>query len=130
MNYFNDSKNFGTEIVFRSLCKLHFVFADSHVQPDTKLWRRDKNTLSQGLHPTPYCEDVRIGHSRMWITCGRVNCVIVSLDKFRQNVNIYVSILVREKSVQSISDRIVSMFHDRIFHIGFFTNLKLNALIT
>ena len=58
MDYFKDPKYFGTEIVFFSLCKLHFLFADSHVLPDTKLGLRDSNTLPLGLHPTPYSEDV------------------------------------------------------------------------
>jgi hypothetical protein len=50
----NDPKYFGTEIVFRGLGKLHFVSADTHVLPDTKLGCRDSNTLSPGFHPAPY----------------------------------------------------------------------------
>ena len=130
MNYFNDPKYFGTEIVFRSFCKPHFLFADSHVVPDTKLGRLDSNTLSLGIHPTPYCEDVRIGHSRRRHTCSRVNCVIVGLDKFRQNGNIAVGISGCKIFEKSISDRPVSTFHDRTFHIRISANLKLNALIT
>jgi len=119
MNYFNNHKYFGTEIVFCTLWKLHFLFADSHVLPDTKLGRRDSNTLTLGLHPTPYCEDVSIGHSRRLHACSRVNCVIVSLDKFRQNVNISVRVPERKISVKSISGRPVGVFNDCTFLIGF-----------
>ena len=99
MSYFNDPNYFGTEILFCSLCKLNFLFADSHMLPDTKLGRRDTKTLPLRLHPTSYYEDVNIGHARRCHICGRVNCVIVSLDKFRQNVYIAVRILESEKSV-------------------------------
>ena len=110
INYFNNSTYFGTEIMFCSLCKLQFLFADSHVLPDTKLGLRDSNTLTLGLHPTPYFEEVSVGQSQRFHTCGRVNCVIVSLDKFRQNFDIAVRIFEREKSVQFICDRPVSTF--------------------
>ena len=90
MNYFNDAKYFGTEIVFCSLCKLHFLFADSHVLPDKKLGLRDSNTLPLGLHPPTYGEHVGIGHSRRCNAFGRMNRVIISLHKFRQNFNISV----------------------------------------
>ena len=130
MNYFNNHKYFGTEIVFCTLWKLHFLFADSHVLPDTKLGRRDSNTLTLGLHPTPYCEDVSIGHSRRLHACSRVNCVIVSLDKFRQNVYIAVRIRGRKKFEKSISDRPVNTFHDRTLHIKISAYMKLNAVIT
>ena len=93
MNYFNDPKYFGTEIMFRGFGKLHFLFADTHVLPDTNLSRRDSKTLPLGLLPTPYGEDVSIGHSRRRHACGRVKRVIVGLDKFRQNVYISVGIL-------------------------------------
>jgi hypothetical protein len=130
MNYFNDPKYFGTEIVFRSFCKPHFLFADSHVVPDTKLGRRDSTTLPLGLHPAPYCEDVSVGHSRRRHACSCLNCDIVSTDKFLQNVNIAVRILERKISEKSISDSPVSTFHDRTFNIGIFAKLILNALLT
>ena len=87
MNYFNDPKYFGTEIVFGGFGKLHFLFADTQVQPDTKLGCRDSNPQSPGFHPAPYCEDVSVGKSLRRHTSCRVDCVI-SLDKFRQNVYI------------------------------------------
>ena len=128
MNYFNIPKYFGAEIVFCGL--LHFLFADYHVLPDTKLGRRDSNTLSLGLHPTPYSEDVSIVHSRRRRACSLVNRVIVSLDKFRQNVYISVRISDRGKFEKSLSDRPLGTFHDGTFHIGIFENLELNVLIT
>jgi hypothetical protein len=88
MNYFNDPKYFRTEIVFGGNCKFHFVFANTHVLPNTKLGSRDSNPQSPGFHPAPYCEDVSVGHSRRQHTSYRVDCVIVSLDKFRQKVYI------------------------------------------
>ena len=96
MNYFNDPHYFDTEFVFRSLCKLHFLLADSHMLPDKNLDRRDSKTLPLDLHTAPYSEDVSIGHSRRCYTCGRVDCVIVSLDKFRHIVYIAVRILERK----------------------------------
>ena len=130
MNYFKTPNYFGIGIVFCSLCKLHFLVDDSHVLPDTKLGRLDSNTPPLGLHPTPYCEEVSIGHTRRRHACSRVNRVIVSLDKFRQNGNISVLVPERKISIQSIPDRPMGTFHDRIFHIGISANLKLNALIT
>jgi hypothetical protein len=88
MNYFNDRKYFGTEIVVGGLGKFHFFFADTHVLPDTKLGFRDSNPQSPGFHPAPYCEDVSVGHSRRRHTSCPVDCVIISLDKFLQNVYI------------------------------------------
>jgi hypothetical protein len=73
MNYFNDPKYFGTEIVFRGFGKLHFLFADTHVLPDTKLWCRDSNPLSPGFHPAPYCEDFSVGYTRRRHTSCRVD---------------------------------------------------------
>jgi len=130
MNYFNDPKYFGTEIVFRCFCKPHFPFADNHVLPDTKIGCRDSNPLSLGLHPAPYCEDVIDGQSRRRHTSCRVDCAIVSLVNIRQDIYIAVCINVRKISERSISDRPVSTFYDRTFHIGISKNLKLNALIT
>ena len=95
--------------------------------PYTKLGRRDSNTLALGLHPTPYCEDVTIGHSRRRHTCSRVNCVLVSLDKFQQKVYIAVGILVRKKIEKSITDRPVSTFYDRTFHIRFEIECPFNV---
>jgi len=51
MNYFDDPKYFGTEIVFGGLGKFHFLFADTHVLPDTKLGCRDSNPQSPGFIP-------------------------------------------------------------------------------
>ena len=93
MIYCNVPKYFGTEIVSCSLCKLHFLFADSHVLPDTKHRHSDSNTLTLGLHPTPNCEDVSNGHSRRRHACIRVDRVIVSFNKFRENVYTAVRIL-------------------------------------
>ena len=62
MIYFNDPKYFGTEIVLGGLDKFHFLFADTHVLPNTKLSCRNSNPLPPNLHPTPYCEDVSVGH--------------------------------------------------------------------
>ena len=130
MKYFNNPIHFGTEIVFCSLCKIRFLFADSQVRPDTKLGRRESNTLPLGLHPTPYYENVSIGQSRRLHACVRVNRVIASLDKIRQNVYITVRILEPKISVECVSDRPVGTFHDRTFHIWIFVNLKLNAFMT
>jgi len=88
MNYFNDQKYFGTEIVFGGLSKFHFLFADTHVLPDTKIGCCDSNLQSPGFHRALYCEDVSDGHSRRHHTSCRVGCAIISLDKFRQNVYI------------------------------------------
>jgi len=60
----------------------------------------------------------------------RVDCVIVSLDKFRQDIYIAVGILERKISEKSTSDRPVSTFYELTFHDGISENLKLNALIT
>jgi len=129
MNYFKI-----LNISVLKLCPATFAnfsfSSESYVLPDTKLGRCDSHTLPLGLHPTPYCEDVSIGHSRRCHACSRVNRVIVSLDKFRQNVNISVRVPERKISVQTISDRPLGTFHDRTFHIGIYANLKLNALIT
>ena len=88
MYYFNDRKYFGTKIVFSGFCKLHFLFSDTHMLPDTKLGCRDSNPQSPDFHPAPYCEDVSVGHSRRCPTSCPVDCVIVSPDKFRHNVYI------------------------------------------
>jgi len=37
MNYINDPKYFGTEIVFRGFGKHHFLFGETHVLPATIL---------------------------------------------------------------------------------------------
>jgi len=103
MNYFNDPKYFGTEVVLCSLCKLHFLFVDSLVLPDTKLGCRDTKTLPLGLHPTPYGEEFNIDHSRRRHACGPVNLVIVSLDKFRQNVYIYLYLYLNVKYLKMLS---------------------------
>jgi hypothetical protein len=62
MNYFNDPKYFGTDIVFRCFSKPHFLFADTHVLSDTKIGCRDSNPQFPGFHPAPYCEEVIVGH--------------------------------------------------------------------
>jgi hypothetical protein len=130
MNYFNNPKYFGTEIVFRGFCKPHFLFADTKVLPDTKLGCCDSNPLYPCFHPAKYCEDVNVGHSRLRHTSFRVDCVIVSLDKFRQNVYIPVRIGERKISQTSISDRPVSTIYDRAFHVGISGNFKIYAHIT
>jgi len=107
-----------------SLWTLHFLFVDSHVLPDTKHDRSDTNTLPVDLHPTIFCVDESIGHSRRRYACGRMNRVIVSLDKFRQNVYISVGIFICKILVQSISDYPMSMFHDRTFDFGMFAIWK------
>jgi hypothetical protein len=94
MNYFKNPKYLGTEIVFRVLDKFHFLFSDTHVLRDTNLGCLDSNLLSPGFHPAPYCEDFSVGHSLRRHTICRVDCVIVSLDKFRQNV--YIPLGIRE----------------------------------
>ena len=92
MNYFNDPKYFGTEIVFGGIGKFRFLFADTHVLPNRKLGCRDSNPLSPGLIFAPYCVVVSIGHSRRRHTSFRVDFVIISPDKFRQNIYIPVGI--------------------------------------
>jgi hypothetical protein len=129
MNYINDPKYFGTAIVFCSLCKILFIFADSHVLPDTKLGRRDSNTQPLGLQQTPFFEAVCMGHTRRHHVCSRVSRVIVSLDQFRQNIYIFLRISERKIYSQSIYDRPVGTFHDRTFQIAISANLKQNALI-
>ena len=84
MNYVNDPEYFGTEIMFCSHCNLQFLFAYSHVLPDTKLGFRDSNPQFPEFHPASYSEDVCVGHSRRRHT-SCVDCVIIILDKFRQN---------------------------------------------
>jgi len=84
MYYFKDPKYFGTEIVFGGLGKFHFLFPDTHVLPDTKLGFRDSNPQFPEFHPASYSEDVCVGHSRRRHT-SCVDCVIIILDKFRQN---------------------------------------------
>ena len=116
--------------MFRDFSKNNFLFADSHVLPHTKLGFRDSNSLSPGLNPAPYCEDFSVGHSRRRHTSCRVDCVILSLDKFRLNVYIPVGNGERKISEKSITDRPVSTFYDLTFHVGISANLKLNALIT
>ena len=119
MNYFKTPNYFGIGIVFCSLCKLHFLVDDSHVLPDTKLGRLDSNTPPLGLHPTPYCEEVSIGHTRRRHACSRVNRVIVSIDKFWHNVNISVRVPQRKISVQFISDRLWHIPRPHIWHRDF-----------
>ena len=97
MSYSNDPKYFGTDIVFRGFCKLSFLFADTHLLPDRKLGCRDSKPLSPYLHPAPYCEDFSVGHSRRRHSSCRVDRVIVSFDKFRQNVYLPVGIGERKK---------------------------------
>ena len=128
MKYFNDPKYFGTEIVFRSFSKPHFLFADT--LPDTKLSYRYSKPLSPGLHLAPYCEEFRVGHSRMCHSSCRVDCVIVSFDKFWQDI--YIALCIRGCKVfeMSITDRTVSTFHDSTYLVGISANFKLNALFT
>jgi hypothetical protein len=118
MNYFNDPKYFGIEIVFGGLGKFHFLFADTHVLSDTKPGCRDSNTQSPGFHPAPYCEDVDVGHSRQRHTSCRMDCVIISLDKFQQNV--YKTMWIRECKIfeSSITDCPVKTFYARTFYVG------------
>ena len=123
IDYFNDPKYFGTEIWRLSLGKLHLFFADAHVLPDVNLCLIDSNALSLELHPKPCGEDVRIGHSRRRHVYGRVNRVIIALDKFRKNVYITMVILKYKVLVESFADRSMSMFHDVIFHFGIFAHL-------
>ena len=130
MNYFKDPKYFGTEIVFRGFRKNQFLFADSHVLPGSKLGCRDSNRLSPGFHPTAYFKDFSVGKSRRRHRSCRVDFVILILDKFRQNLYIPVVVGERKISEKPISDRLVSTFYDRTFHVGFYANMQLNALIT
>ena len=114
----------------RGFGKLHFLFGETHVLPATNLGCRDSNPLSSGFHPAPYCEDVTVGHSRRRHSNCRVDCVIVSLDKFRQNVYITVGIAGSKIFERSISQCPVSTFYDRTFDVGIFANLKLTGLVT
>jgi len=78
--------------VFAGLGKFHFLFAETHMLPDTKCGCRDSNPQSPGYHPAPYCEDVSVGHSRRVHTSCLMDCFNVSLDKLRQNVYIPIGI--------------------------------------
>ena len=53
IDYFNDLKYIGTEIVLGSFGKFQLLIADAHVLPDAKRYRRDSNATSLVLHPTP-----------------------------------------------------------------------------
>jgi len=61
------------------------------VLPDTKLGCHDSKPLPPGLQPTPYCEDVSVGHSRRRHTSYRVDCVILSLE------NVYIPVGIGER---------------------------------
>jgi len=117
MNYFKEPKYFGSEISFCSLCKIHFLFDDTHALPDTNLCCRVANTLNLGLDNKPYGEHVSMGQPRRFHASGRMNRVIVILDKFR-HVYISVRIFESEKFEKAISVRTVSTFHDLTLHIG------------
>ena len=104
-----------------NLCKLHFSLLIRTCWPTRNLAVATRTLCllaSIGRH---------IAMARMSDAWGRVNRVIVSLDKLRQNV--YISVLISQWELfeKCISDLPVSSFHYRTFHIGSFANLKLNA---
>ena len=89
---------------------------------DAKLGRCESNATPLGLHPTPYVEDVLIGHSRSRHVCGRANRDIVGRDKFR---NIYISVgnFISKIFVEPVTDRPLSTFYDSTLHVGIFAHL-------
>ena len=128
IDYFDDPKYICTKIVLGRFGKLHLLFADRHMKPDAELGRHDANSLPLGLHPTPYGEQFRFGHSRTLHHCSRVYRVIVGLAKFRRNVCISVGICICKLLVVSIAVHSTSMFHDGTFHVWIFAHLNQGAL--
>ena len=47
-----------------------------------------------------------------------MNCSIVHLDKFGQDVYIFIRVFIRKISGQFIAERYVDAFHDRTFVVG------------
>jgi len=110
-----DSKYLRANILLGALGTLHLLLADTHVLTHAKLGLRDENAACPGLHPFPYREDVRIGHSRRRHAGRRVNRVIVGPDKFWENVDITVDIFVGEIFIQPIANRPMRAFDNATF---------------
>jgi len=98
------------------------------VKPHARLGLRFTNAASPGLHPLPYRENVRIGHSRRRYTRRRVYRVILGPDKFWENVVIPVGTFVDEIFIQPTANSTIRMFHEATFNFRIPTHLKLNAL--
>jgi len=58
-----------------------------------------------------------------------VNSVIVGPEKFREDIDISIGILMCEIFIVSIANRAMHVFHYRTFQVGFRAHLKLNAFI-
>ena len=80
--------------------------------PHVKLGHLNANATSQEIHPLPYGEVVRIGHSRRSHARRRVNRVIVGPGKFWENVDISVGIFVCEIFIQPFANRSSSASND------------------
>ena len=57
-----------------------------------------------------------------------MNCDIVPLDKFGQDVCIFIRVLIGKISGQFIAQRPVDALHDRTFDVWISTDLKLDPL--
>jgi len=57
-----------------------------------------------------------------------MNCSIVPLDKFGQDIYISIRVLIGEISLQFFAQSSVDTLHDRTFDVGISTDLKLDAL--
>jgi len=57
-----------------------------------------------------------------------MNCSIVPLEKFGQDINIFIRVLIGEVSVQFIAQSSVDTLHNGTFEVGISTDLKLDPL--
>jgi len=101
-----------------ALRKLRFFFGDAHVLPYTESCSNDADPTPP-LHSLPYSEDVRIGNFRRYHIRGRVNCIVVSFDKFRNKVYISVRIFIGKIFIQPIADSPMSSLMTEHFTSGF-----------
>jgi len=80
-------------------------------------------------HLIPDCQDVGVAHTGGCHACGRINCSIVPLNKFGQDINIFIRVLIGEISVQFIAQRPVDTLHDCTFDVWISTDLKLDPRV-
>jgi hypothetical protein len=127
-NHFCDAEYFGAEILFRAFRKLHLLFADTHVLTPSNSRSYSTDATSPIIHPLPYREDIGVRYFGGCRAHGWVYRVVVSSDKFWENVDIPVRVFIGEVFIEPVPNCPLSSLHDRAFNVGIFTYLKLNAL--
>jgi len=79
-------------------------------------------------HLIPDRQDVGVAHVGGCHACGGMNCSIVPLDKFGQDIYIFIRVLIGEISGQFMAQRPVDTLHHCTFDVGIPTDLKLYTL--